>query len=150
MPDVTAQHIRYGRITATLFGLLCLCLGANELAGGFSLGALQVTPRWNPAIVTFPTALRLESWCFIADALLLFLTWRHIESRKAWNRLFGLLCVASVVFAMAMIYEVMAKNNIAQNARLKAKILVFQAVLLFLGLGRIPLEFFSRKPELLD
>jgi hypothetical protein len=32
----------------------------------------------------------------------------------------------------------------------KAKIPVFQAVLLFLGLGQIPIELFSRKPELLD
>jgi hypothetical protein len=67
-----------------------------------------------------------------------------------WRWLFSLLCVASVVFAMAMICEVMAKNYIAQNAHLKAKIPVFQAVLLFLSLGQIPIELFSRKPELLD
>ena len=41
-------------------------------------------------------------------------------------------------------------NYIAQNAGLKAKIPVFQAVLLFLSLGQIPVELFSRKPELLD
>jgi hypothetical protein len=33
---------------------------------------------------------------------------------------------------------------------MKARIPVFQAVLHFLCLGQIPLELFSRKPELLD
>ena len=55
-----------------------------------------------------------------------------------------------MVFALAMICEVMAKNYVAQNAHMKAKIPVFQAVLLFLSLGQIPVELFSRKPELLD
>jgi hypothetical protein len=114
------------------------------------LGPLHIPPRWDPAIVTFPVALRVESWYFIAYAGLLFLPWRRIESPKVWRWLFSLLCVASVVFAMAMICEVMAKNYIAQNAGLKAKIPVFQAVLLFLSLGQIPIELFSRKPELLD
>lgn len=150
MHDVTAQRIRYGRIIAVLFGVLCLGLGVNELVGGLALGPLQLPPRWAPAVITFPGALRAESWFFIAYAGLLFLPWRRIESRKTWNWLFGLLCVASVVFALSMICEVMAKNYIAQNAHLKAKIPVFQAVLLFLGLGQIPLELFSRKPELLD
>lgn len=150
MHDVTAQRIRYGRIIAVLFGVLCLGLGVNELVGGLALGPLQLPPRWAPAVITFPGALRAESWFFIAYAGLLFLPWRRIESRQTWNWLFGLLCVASVVFALSMICEVMAKNYIAQNAHLKAKIPVFQAVLLFLGLGQIPLELFSRKPELLD
>jgi hypothetical protein len=150
MNDVTAQRIRYGRIIAVLFGVLCLSLGINELNGGIVLGSLHVPPRWNPAVVTFPASLRAESWFFIAYATLLFLPWRRITSAKTWNWLFSLLCAASVVFALAMICEVMAKNYIAQNAHLKAKIPVFQAILLFLGLGQIPLELFSRKPELLD
>ena len=150
MNDVTAQRIRYGRLIAVLFGALCLGLGVNELVGGLALGPLQLPPRWNPAVVTFPVALRAECWFFIAYAGLLFLPWRRIESPKVWRWLFSLLCVASVVFAMAMICEVMAKNYIAQNAGLKAKIPVFQAVLLFLSLGQIPIELFSRKPELLD
>ncbi len=150
MNDVTAQRIRYGRFIAILFGLLCVALGVNGLMGGVSLGPLQLPPRWDPAVVTFPIALRLECWFFIAYAGLLFLPWRRIESSKAWTWLFSLLCVTSVVFALAMICEVMAKNYIAQNAHLKAKIPVFQAVLLFLGLGQIPIELFSRKPELLD
>lgn len=150
MNDVTAQRIRYGRIIAILFGVLCLGLGINELVGGIALGPLRLPPRWAPAVITFPQALRAESWFFIAYAVLLFLPWRRLTDEKLWKALFALLCVASVVFALAMICEVMAKNYIAQNAHLKAKIPVFQAVLLFLGLGQIPLELFSRKPELLD
>lgn len=150
MNDVTAQRIRYGRIIAILFGVLCLGLGINELVGGIALGPLRLPPRWAPAVITFPQALRAESWFFIAYAALLFLPWRRITDEKLWKALFALLCVASVVFALTMICEVMAKNYIAQNAHLKAKIPVFQAVLLFLGLGQIPLELFSRKPELLD
>jgi hypothetical protein len=150
MNDITAQRIRYGRIIVVLFGLLCVGLGVNGLIGGVSLGPLHIPPRWDPAVVTFPVALRVECWFFIAYAGLLFLPWRRIESPKVWRGLFSLLCVASVLFAFTMICEVMAKNYIAQNAHLKAKIPVFQAVLLFLGLGQIPIELFSRKPELLD
>jgi len=150
MPDATAQRIRYGRIIAVLFGALCLGLGVVELSGGITFGALHVPPRWSPAVVTFPFALRAESWFFIAYGGLLFLPWRRVRRAKVWNALFTLLCVASVLFAFAMICEVMAKNYVAQNAHVKAKIPVFQAVLLFLGLGQIPLELFSRKPELLD
>ena len=146
----SAQRLRYGRSIAILFGVLCLGLGINELVGGIVLGPLQLPPRWAPAVITFPQALRAESWFFIAYAILLFLPWRRIADEKVWKGLFALLCVASVVFALAMICEVMAKNYIAQNAHVKAKIPVFQAVLLFLGLGQIPIELFSRKPELLD
>ena len=150
MTDNSAQRLRYGRSIAILFGVLCLGLGINELVGGIALGPLQLPPRWAPAVITFPQALRAESWFFIAYAILLFLPWRRIADEKVWKGLFALLCVASVVFALAMICEVMAKNYIAQNAHVKAKIPVFQAVLLFLGLGQIPIELFSRKPELLD
>ena len=95
-------------------------------------------------------ALRVESWFLIGYAFLLFLPWRSLRNRRLWNLLFSVLCVASVIYAFAMISEVMAKNYIAQNAHMKAKIPVFQAILLFLSLGQIPLELFSRKPELLD
>ena len=150
MHEVTARRIRYGRIIAVAFGLLCLGLGINGLLGGFNVGPLHIPARWDPAVVTFPVALRAESWFFIAYAGLLFLPWRSLRNPKPWQWLFALLCVASVAFAFMMICEVMAKNYIAQNAHLKAKIPVFQAILLFLSLGQIPLELFSRKPELLD
>ena len=150
MHENTAQRIRYGRFIALGFGVFCLLMALNELLGGLNLGFARIPPRWDPAIVTFPRALRAECWFLIAYAGLLFLPWRRIANPTAWRWLFSLLCVASVVFAMAMICEVMAKNYIAQNAGLKAKIPVFQAVLLFLSLGQIPVELFSRKPELLD
>ena len=73
MNDVTAQRIRYGRIIVILFGLLCVGLGVIDLIGGVRLGPLYIPPRWDPAIVTFPVALRVESWFFIAYAGLLFL-----------------------------------------------------------------------------
>ena len=150
MNAATAQRIRYARLIALLFGALCLGLGINELVGGIVLGPFHLAPRWNPAVVTFPVTLRIESWFLIAYAGLLFLPWRSIVDRKTWNVLFSILCVTSVIFAFAMISEVMAKNYIAQDAHMKAKIPVFQAILLFLSLGQIPLELFSRKPELLD
>ena len=150
MHETAAQRIRYGRFIAQAFGVFCLFLGINELAGGLDLGFARFAPRWDPTVVTFPRALRAESWFLIAYAGLLFLPWRRLTSAKTWNRLFVLLCVASLVFAFAMISEVMAKNYVAQAAGMKARIPVFQAVLLFLCLGQIPLELFSRKPELLD
>jgi hypothetical protein len=150
MHDVVAQRIRYARVSSVLFGMLCIGLAVNELIGGFTISSLHVLPRWNPAVVTFPVALRAESWFFIGYAILLFLPWRRITRDKLWNWLFALLCVASVLFAFTMICEVMAKNYIAQNAHMKAKIPVFQAVLLFLSLGQIPLELFCRKPDLID
>jgi drug/metabolite transporter (DMT)-like permease len=150
MHETAAQRIRYARIIAQLFGVFCCLMGLNELLGGLNLGFAKIPPRWDPAVVTFPVALRVESWFLIAYAGLLFLPWRRIESRRLWKGLFALLCVASFVFAFAMISEVMAKNYVAQAAGMKARIPVFQAVLLFLCLGQIPLELFSRKPELLD
>jgi hypothetical protein len=150
MHETTARRIRYGRLIALGFGVFCFAMAVNELLGGLSLGPVRIPPRWDPAVVTFPGALRAESWFLIAYAGLLFLPWRSIVSSKAWNRLFVVLCVASLIFAFAMISEVMAKNYVAQAAGMKARIPVFQAILLFLCLGQIPLELFSRKPELLD
>jgi hypothetical protein len=44
----------------------------------------------------------------------------------------------------------MAKNYIAKAAKTKARIPVFQAILLFAALGQIPTLLFVRKPELVD
>jgi len=150
MDTKTTQGLRYARWASWALAALCVGLGLVELLGGIALGPLRIPPRWNPAVVTFPVALRAESWFLIAYAGLLFLPWRRITSAKVWNRLFVVLCIASLIFAFAMISEVMAKNYVAQAAGMKARIPVFQAILLFLCLGQIPLELFSRKPELLD
>lgn len=150
MHPSTERGLRYAGLASVLFGVLCLGLGINELAGGFTLGPLRIPPRWNPDVVTFPLALRIESVFLILYAGLLFLPWGRIASPRAWNRLFALLCVASLLFAFAMISEVMAKNYISQAAGMKARLPVFQAILLFLSLGQIPVRLFIRRPELLD
>jgi len=49
-----------------------------------------------------------------------------------------------------MISEVMAKNYIATAAKTKARLPVFQAILLFASLGQIPIHLFVRRPSLLD
>ncbi len=150
MNETAAQRVRYGRFISQGFGVFCLLMALNELLGGLNFGFARIPPRWDPAVVSFPRALLAESWFLVAYAGLLFLPWRRISSPKAWTRLFVVLCVASLIFAFAMISEVMAKNYVAQAAGMKARLPVFQAILLFLCLGQIPLELFSRKPELLD
>lgn len=150
MHESTARGLRYAGWSSMLFGLLCLGLGANELLGGLALGPLRLPRRWDPSVVTFPLALRIESIFLILYAGLLFLPWSRISEPRTWNRLFAVLCAASVLFAFAMISEVMAKNYIAQGAGMKARLPVFQAVLLFLSLGQIPIRLFIRRPSLLD
>jgi hypothetical protein len=44
----------------------------------------------------------------------------------------------------------MAKNYLAAAQHQKARLPVFQAILLFLSLGQIPVALFTRKPDLLD
>ena len=150
MHPTTERGLRYAGWASALFGVLCLGLGLNEMVGGLPLGPVRLPTRWNPAVVSFPLALRLESIFLIGYAALLLVPWRQETSPRAWNRRFALLGVASVLFAFAMISEVMAKNYIAQAAGMKARLPVFQAILLFLALGQIPLRLFLRKPELLD
>ena len=60
MHENTAQRIRYGRFIALGFGVFCLLMALNELLGGLNLGFARIPPRWDPAIVTFPRALRAE------------------------------------------------------------------------------------------
>ena len=100
--------------------------------------------------MTFPLALRTECWFFIFYATLIALPWEKIQSDSRWRKLFALLCFVSVVFAFAMISEVMAKNYVAVAAKTKARLPVFQAILLFSALGQIPTLLFVRRPELLD
>lgn len=146
----TELSIRYARWATLAFAALCVWLGALELIGGFDLGPLHIPPRWNPAYVTFPNALRVECAFFFAFAGLLFAPLHRVSDERVWRRWFAVLCLAAVAFAFAMISEVMAKNYIAAAQKMKARIPVFQAILLFCALGQIPVALFLRKPELLD
>jgi len=144
----SAQSIRYARWSSYAFAALCVWLGLLELVGGFNLGPLQIPPRWNPAYVTFPVALKVECWFFFFFASLLVIPWQRTADERVWRRWFTVLCVAAVIFAFAMISEVMAKNYIANAQKMKARIPVFQAILLFLSLGQIPIALFSRNARI--
>ena len=100
--------------------------------------------------MTFPLALQAECWFFLFYAGLLVAPWQRTASEGRWRAGFALLAVASLVFAFAMISEVMAKNYLATAQHQKARLPIFQAILLFLSLGQIPVALFTRKPELLD
>jgi hypothetical protein len=146
----TLRGIRYARWASYLFAALIFFLAVLELSGGLNLGFVHFPPRWKPADVTFPVALQIECVFFIFYAALIALPWERIQSDKTWRKLFSLLCVLSVIFAFAMISEVMAKNYVASAAKTKARLPVFQAILLFSALGQIPALLFVRRPELLD
>ena len=150
MHETTERRIRYGRLIALAFGVFCLAMGVNELLGGIALGPLRIPPRWNPAVVTFPVALQVECWFFFLYAALLLAPWQRTASDRRWWLGFAILSVASLLFAFAMISEVMAKNYLAAAQHQKARLPVFQAILLFLSLGQIPVALFTRKPDLLD
>ena len=150
METKTTRGLRYARWASYAFAALCVGLGLLELLGGLVLGPLRLAPRWNPAYVTFPLALQVECWFFFVYAALLVLPWRETPVERRWWLGFALLSVASLLFAFAMISEVMAKNYLATAQHQKARIPVFQAILLFLSLGQIPVTLFLRKPELLD
>lgn len=150
METKTTRGLRYARWASYGLAALCVGLGLLELLGGFVFGPLRIAPRWNPAYVTFPLALQVECWFFFLYAGLLVLPWRETPVERRWWIGFAILSVASLLFAFAMISEVMAKNYLATAQHQKARIPVFQAVLLFLSLGQIPVTLFARKPELLD
>jgi hypothetical protein len=150
METKTTRGLRYARWASYGLAALCVGLGLLELLGGFAFGPLRIAPRWNPAYVTFPLALQVECWFFFLYAGLLVLPWRETPVERRWWIGFAILSVASLLFAFAMISEVMAKNYLATAQHQKARIPVFQAVLLFLSLGQIPVTLFARKPELLD
>ncbi len=150
MHSSTLRGIRYARWASYLFASVIFFLAILELNEGLNLGFAHLPPRWKPADVTFPLALRTECWFFIFYATLIALPWEKIQSDSRWKKLFALLCFVSVVFAFAMISEVMAKNYVAVAAKTKARLPVFQAILLFSALGQIPTLLFVRRPELLD
>ena len=150
MHSSTLLGIRYARWASYFFAGVIFFLAILELNEGLNLGFAHLAPRWKPADVTFPLALQIECWFFIFYSALVASPWEKIRSDSAWRKCFGLLCVASVIFAFAMISEVMAKNYIASAAKTKARLPVFQAILLFCALGQIPTLLFVRRPELLD
>ena len=75
----------------------CGGLGRCGVIGRFDLGPLHVAPRWNPAYVTFPNALRAECVFFFAFAGLLLAPLHRISDERVWRRWFTVLCLAAVV-----------------------------------------------------
>ena len=150
MNEATARGLTYARWACYGFSILIIFLAVLELLGGISLGFISIPPRWKPETVTFPLALHLENYLFIFLGLIILFPFEKIKEDKHWKIIFTVICVASIIFAFAMISEVMAKNYIASAAKTKARLPVFQAILLFLSLGQIPIHLFVRRPELLD
>ena len=134
--------LRLARILSVLFGLFLILNALRDLTG--------VWPRWNPTIVTWPILLKLSGYFYILVGACLLLPWQKLMQSPRWAWAWGFLTALCVMFAFAMITEVMAKNYIAQAAGLKAKPPVFQAILLFAALAQSPIAFFLRRPELLD
>jgi|GEM_PF-372491 len=150
MNSAPQRGLIYARWATYGFAFLIIYLALLELSGGFSLGGLTIPPRWKPETVTFPLALSIENYFFIFFGLIILIPLEKIKEDKQWKIVFGIICVAAVVFAFAMISEVMAKSYIATAAKTKARLPVFQAILLFSSLGQIPIHLFVRRPNLLD
>lgn len=140
----------YARWVCSFFGLFIIFLALLEFSRGFTVGSFFIPPRWKPETVTFPLALNLENWFFVFFGFLILFPFERIKNDKSWKIVFGVICLASLIFAFAMISEVMAKNYIATAAKSKARMPVFQSILLFASLGQIPIHLFIRRPELLD
>ena len=150
MNSATTRGLIYARWATYGFAFLIIFLAVLEFSGGFSLGGLTIPPRWKPETVSFPLALSAENYFFVFFGLVILIPLEKIKDEKLWRIIFGIICVAAIVFAFAMISEVMAKNYIATAAKTKARLPVFQAILLFTSLGQIPIHLFVRRPDLLD
>lgn len=150
MNDSKVKGLIYARWASSAFAVFVIFLALLELSGGLNLGLISVSPRWKPETVTFPLALILENCFFIFFGLVILIPLEKIKEDKKWKVVFGVICLASLIFAFSMISEVMAKNYIANTAKTKARLPVFQAILLFISLGQIPIHLFIRRPELLD
>ena len=134
--------LRQARILGMIFGVFLILNALRDLTG--------VWPRWDVAIVTWPKLLLLSGYFYILVGSCLLLPWQKLMRSSRWTWAWGFLTTLCVLFAFAMITEVMAKNYLAQAAGLKAKPPVFQAILLFAALAQPPITFFLRRPELLD
>ena len=140
-PSLPAGLVMARRLALALGALLVLT-GLRDLTG--------LWPRWDPATVTWPALLRMSCVFYAIVGAALMLPWTRIMRSKGWKAAFIALCLLCLMFAFAMITEVMAKNYLAQAAGVKAKPPVFQAVLLFAVLAQPPVALFLRRPELLD
>jgi hypothetical protein len=142
MTETLPAGLRHARTLSVLIGLLLIVTGLRDLLG--------IYPRWDPAGVTWPLALRLDCLLFILLGSVLLLPWTRLMRSEAWGWALGVLGLLCLVFAMAMISEVMAKNYLAKAAGMRAKPPIFQAVLLFAVMAQPPVAWFLRRPDLLD
>lgn len=142
MTDALPAGLRHARTLSLLVGLLLIATGMRDLAGFF--------PRWDPATVTWPLALRADCILFVTLGAALLLPWARLMRSERWAWALGALSVLCVVFALAMVSEVMAKSYIAKAAGMRAKPPIFQAILLFAVMAQPPIAWFLRRPDLLD
>ena len=134
--------LRYARLAGIALGIFLILTGLRDLLG--------ILPRWDPATVTWPRALLADGILFVGSGALLLLPWERLVRGGRWAAWLCLLSAVAVIFAFAMISEVMAKNYLAQARGMKAKPPIFQATLLFLMMAQPPTAWFLRRPELLD
>ena len=142
MTEALPAGLRHARTLSVLIGLLLIATGMRDLLG--------IYPRWDPATVTWPAALRADCLLFAILGGVLLLPWPRIMRSERWGWALGILGLLCLVFAMAMISEVMAKNYLAKAAGMRAKPPIFQAVLLFAVMAQPPIAWFLRRPDLLD
>lgn len=134
--------LRHARTLSILVGLLLVATGLRDLLG--------ILPRWDPATVTWPLALRADCLLFVTLGSVLLLPWPRIMQSERWGWALGALGFLCLVFAMTMISEVMAKNYLAKAQGMRAKPPIFQAILLFAVMAQPPVAWFLRRPDLLD
>lgn len=134
--------LRHARTLSLALGLALIATGLRDLTG--------ILPRWDPATVAWPVALRADCILFVTLGAALLLPWPRIMRSERWAWGLGALSFLCVVFALAMVSEVMAKNYLAKAAGTKAKPPIFQAILLFAVMAQPPVAWFLRRPDLLD
>jgi hypothetical protein len=142
MTATIPRGLRHARTLSLLIGVFLILTGLRDLLG--------ILPRWDPSRVTWPLALRLDCLLFVTLGTVLLLPWPRIMRSGRWAWALGILSALCLVFAMAMISEVMAKNYLAKGMGMRAKPPIFQAVLLFAVMAQPPVAWFLRRPDLLD
>ena len=142
MTPTLPAGLRHARALSLALGVALIVTGLRDLTG--------ILPRWDPATVTWPAALRADCILFVSLGSALLLPWPRIMLSDAWAWALGILSALCVVFALAMVSEVMAKNYLAKAAGTRAKPPIFQAILLFAVMAQPPVAWFIRRPDLLD